>query len=1022
MKLKYIFCGIAFLAIAAGCSKNTSGDAVPEKENGEAVKQQVTINASIPETLTKVDLNQDPSDPKGNVQLTWKTGDQITVYKNGDHSVKSVFTLATGNGEKNATFTGDALDGAVTSFDIEYSNLPGTFATQTQPADASTSNLKYAASLTGVNAYQDIEFSQDWADNHGSGTFGQSSVLRLRAKLPAGAAARVTSVIIKAFASDETTPQELVDGGNTLTVEGISADDKGESGIITVYATLPAQDIALPAGSALLFKFNTNNASHSVYTHYRVLDAAKTFIQGRVNAFNLDCSETDTHAGLTTCDGTTEAKAYLIGDKYQLDAMHETMVRGEKRYYKLIDDVNVSGIVWIPLNNGYNKDGTQLTGDAFNKYVDFNGNNKTISYLETKLSPGAAQNYAGFFGVLMGNIYDLTIDHATIHPKGRTGILAGWIGTANYGPDHCEVRNITITNSNAIDGGDEVGILGGRSNKSGNIISNITITDCSAGTSSYAGGLVANFVKGAVVSDVTITRTNVTSTGHANGSNPATDGFAGGVSARVSGAVDFDRCTYQGGTIIGPTLTAKDANSETSRFAGGLVGYVDDGVSTTFDDCHVISATLGLHSAPGNNNGRYVGGAFGYLGSEAVVGNTIGCSVENLTMNDNVRNYIGGFVSYLKEGTIKNSTASSTTEIGTTNSGAAGGFIGYCEGGTLYNNSSSVNVRGAGNPGGFVGWNEGSATSFELCSSSGNVSASGNNAGGFAGIVKVESTFTACSSTGHVESSAGYVGGLIGYINADGVTVTKCYSTSTISATGNFVGGLVGVSQTDLIEKSYYHGSVTGSSNVGGILGRGLKDNATSIENCYSRGTLTGGPTEQRCGGIVGDLGKGGTVTNCWSDMTLSAGRVIGGIVGLACYQTWGEATESDNTISGCIAWTPSVSAKQSGNYGSSGAIVGHTSFKNVLSNCYRLSTMSYKNSYDCSGDEWDTVQVDQPDCDGTNWVKGTTPGTKAGYTYQQPYYGKAASSTATVSTVARDVIGWSDTIWDFSEDLPKLK
>ena len=260
-----------------------------------------------------------------------------------------------------------------------------------------------------------------------------------------------------------------------------------------------------------------------------------------------------------------------------------------------------------------------------------------------------------------------------------------------------------------------------------------------------------------------------------------------------------------------------------------------------------------------------------------------------------------------------------------------------------------------------------------------------------------------------------------GYINADNVTLTKCYSTSTVTASGNYVGGLVGVSESDTIEKCYYDGTVTGNSRVGGILGISLKDDAVTIRDCYSRGKVVGSATEQRFGGIVADLGKGGQVINCWSDATVNAGRVCGGIVGLACYQTWADNTVAINMVIGCIAWNPEVKAAQSGNYGSSGAIIGHTSFKNQFGNGYRRPDIDYKNSYKCSGGEWNTVMVDQPDCDGTNWAKGTTPGTNASYTYQQPYYGVAAAAGAKVSSIAQ-TLGWSGDVWDFTGDLPVLK
>ena len=101
---------------------------------------------------------------------------------------------------------------------------------------------------------------------------------------------------------------------------------------------------------------------------------------------------------------------------------------------------------------------------------------------------------------------------------------------------------------------------------------------------------------------------------------------------------------------------------------------------------------------------------------------------------------------------------------------------------------------------------------------------------------------------------------------------------------------------------------------------------------------------------------------------------------------------------------------------GGSGTIVGFTSIKNTLTKGYRY----YNIEFVPSDSDFDGTGVDQPDCDGTNWAVGTTPGT--GKTYQCPYHGTAAASTATVSSVARDIIGWDASVWDFSADLPTLK
>ncbi len=271
-----------------------------------------------------------------------------------------------------------------------------------------------------------------------------------------------------------------------------------------------------------------------------------------------------------------------------------------------------------------------------------------------------------------------------------------------------------------------------------------------------------------------------------------------------------------------------------------------------------------------------------------------------------------------------------------------------------------------------------------------------------------------------ITGKGSYTGAIIGAMMSDAYYVTNCSADSDVTVTASgvqHVGGLIGrITEACTVEKCSFSGSVTGGHDVGGIVGSTAAA-ALVIRNCYSSGTVQGASAYQRCGGIVGELSANASVINCYSTASVSTSRVCGGIVGRACNAKWDITFDSNNTISKCIAFNSSVSAMSTGIYGSSGAIVGYTSFKNILADCYRLYNMAYTNSNNET--EYINTMVDQPNCDGTNWVQGTTPGTKA--TYQCPYYGVAAANDATVSSLAQ-TLGWDPAIWDFSTDYPTLK
>ena len=1149
---KYGFVLLAGLALTLSCSKEN--DPAESGENNNPTEQpgeqpqakMVTITVSMPEEgLTKIAFEQDPENKDGAVKLTWEERDKILV--NGEE-----FTLVSGAGTQTAGFSGPEV--TADSYTIAYNG--GAFgATQHQDADADTDHLAYIVSLADVNTYQDVEFTQAWATANGGGTLTQSSIFRLRAQMPAGVAEDVVAVKILARDADDA-PVNIFGGGNELTVMIDNAGDAGDDGILDIYANLPTTAAAIPAGTAFFVRFMTT-ARKPVYsyTRYHVFSSALELTPGKVNALKLNCTATDKHAGLKSyCDGTTAAKAYLIGDAYQMDAARTLLVSNQVVNFKLIDDLDMSGIVWESLQSTANN-------DSWDKFISFDGNNKTISNLKT--SDSVIKGYPSLFGVLQGSVKDLTIDNAIIYPGDKqSGVLAGYIGTGTNYTGTKEITNVHVKNSQVTGGTYHCGGFAATLNLAGYSITNCSVEDTEVSTTRYAAGFVANFAKSATISDITVSGTDVKSTGHTHAN--AQDGNAGGIAARVAAVVDFDRCSYSDGTVTGPENDNTD-NSKLHRYVGGLVGYVG-AVAATFDDCHTKNVTLSLAKAGSNNNNRFMGGAFGCISASVKVGASIGCSVTNVSgdeTNNYLRNYVGGFIGRNNGGTIKNSSSSGSIVA----RGACAGFVGLSDNNSIFeDNSSSVTINCVGNVGGFAGQVE-SGSTFTRCHATGSVSASGSNSGGFVGNAvegtyvncdasgdvtstaadvggfvgtATEGSYTSCSASGNVNVSAQYVGGFAGQTNGicsfngcyytggevkctyeasnnflggfcgyvrttgaefdgcyvDGATVTgaqqrvggffgqnghaigtdattencyvkdtnvqgngasvggftgvlysaisssyvsggvvkatgtptggfaghgdndltACYSTTTVELANNgYSGGLIGRLYTaSTISKCYYSGTITGAGDrCGGIVGQ-VEAVAAKIINCFSTGSYNGGNQKQIHGGIVGELLAGATVENCYSTMTISAGRVLGGIVGRAAGGGWNYETTTNNKISRCIAFNPSVTALQVGTYGSSGAIVGVTSIKNVLEKSYRLYNMNFANS-----NNWGNNMVDQEDCDGTNWTRAVATGTGDGN--QCAYFGKAAAATATVSSLAQ-TLGWSSDVWDFTGDLPTLK
>lgn len=917
-----VYQGLAFLAMMlslAACQK--SGPASNETgENGASVsKKRISITATIPETITKVAMTQEDNGsgkPTGPVSLAWETGDKITISNGPD---TEVFELKSIEGTK-AIFEGNEITGS--SFTITYSKLPD-FKSQSQPGNASTKGLGWEGKLSGVNAITDFTFSSEWANENGGGTFTQSSILRLRAKLPSGVASTVNGVTIKAFDVATGEKVNLIDDDIPQIAVTIAEPGAGaETDVVTVYATMPAEDITVPSGKALLFSFSSTNANHSVYTHYRPVTSPITIAQGTVTPLNINCPEVATYANANNTDIGTASNPYLIGDAYQLQALNAIMASksaGTRVYAELVDDIDLQVYSnWSPI-------------DASTRYIHLDGRNNEVKNMTI-----TSGTYCGLFGVLYGTVKNLTITDASVSGVTKaSGILTGYI-CANTGlSEGCTIDNVVI-NRASLNGGSQycgaiAGLIGKHvSNTFAVKISNVEITGLTVTSSQTCGGLLgytqseSSANRSLTIAGVDIIDSSVETTGASkyvggligvvDDANATISGISvkgtnvsgltkadavGGIIGQVTAAADFDGCTYEKSdtetaTVTGPTQhDGTDGATPTGGYIGGIAGEVSGDAS--FDDCHVKNATI-TFTKPSDNTGywKYTGGAFGYLhASGAKIGDTAACSVETVSVT--AYHYCGGFVAFMDGGSIKQSTVSALTIsgqnyvggfVGQLNTGSVtgcsvsgnamkanatvAGFVGRCDGGTLEGNTTSLPLgttatKVGTNVGGFVGYIEGSP-SFNNCNANGNIYASGGGIGGFAGTVNTGTpTFSNnCYATGSVSSSGNSIGGFVGN-DAAGGNYTSCYSSGVVSGNQS-VGGFIGKAKAATFEGCSYRGTAvtgaitTSNAQVGGFCGH-TETTACSFTSCYVYNATSGTKVEgatQRVGGFIGQLALAG--------------------------------------------------------------------------------------------------------------------------------------------------------------------
>lgn len=348
---------------------------------------------------------------------------------------------------------------------------------------------------------------------------------------------------------------------------------------------------------------------------------------------------------------------------------------------------------------------------------------------------------------------------------------------------------------------------------------------------------------------------------------------------------------------------------------------------------------------------------------------------------------------------------------------AAGVVCGYAGSGAYPGKITNVTIINGsvtqtknGHAGLFFGSNNASGGIYTDCHGTGTVTVASNATpaaskaatGGIAGSV-TESTLERCSFIGTINGTR-LAGGLIGYIRDDSASthISECWANAEVKVTS--INGV--------------------SAEVGGGIVAYMQSGV--ISNCYSKGTVTVGT--QVCGGLVGDVVKPSQITNCWSSDELKAARGAGGIVGRAG-TGWNSTGDKCLEIQKCVYWGSKidVAAAGSGN-GSSGSIIGFTTIKNVLSNCWRIADENF--TFVNTGNPINKP-VDQNDCNGSNWSKSpdadTGEATQIGtgtkpQIYLFPYWGKASSYSTVSATVTGKNLGWDTEIWDLSGDFPKLR
>ena len=669
----------AALAIVFSCTK--AENPVYGSQDGEnsvlAPLGQVTVDALLNDLNTKVSFAPTYVDGKPeSVVLAWAAGDKLRIYNHADRTQYADLELdATCVGQKRGLFSGE-ITFAASSYDVEVFNGTLDYAVQTQPSDASAASLKYLASASAVASLTAINFTE------------YSSVLAIAAKMPQGVAAQVTSV-------DITASDNVFNGGKTLTINLAQKGDAEGDDILHLFATLPQGSQEIVEGTSLLVKFNAPDTDHKVYTRYVELGASD-FAAGKLNTINVNATASATHAGVVSCDGSSE-KAYLVGDVYQMQAVKALLSADALTYVELVDDIDLKDVAWTSI-------------DA---KVNLNGNNHTISNLKAPL-----------FNDLKGDVANLTIANTNLESAGTIGILANTANTTA-----CNVSGVCLnactlksTENVLVYVGCLVGEVSSPSNFDDCNIIGTTLTK--SGNSSYAG-LAFGYVHNADAKIGCTKGCSIDNTSKLEGKD-----FSGGFIG-----------VLEGGTVKNCTV-----NCPVSGYskAGGFVGYLKSG-------------ELDANAFKGAFTGGYqnTGGLIGLMDN----GTVKNCSATGgLTFTAKV-NYalVGGLVGCMSNGTLEHCYVTGRVEgYGKHVGGLCGHITGKVKLDKCYADVEVVQLSGATygrNTGGFIG-EAASEANVEIsnCYVKGSVTSTQTYVGAFIGnllgVTKVTNCYSKCTLSG----------------------------------------------------------------------------------------------------------------------------------------------------------------------------------------------------------------------------------------------------------------------------------
>lgn len=381
----------------------------------------------------------------------------------------------------------------------------------------------------------------------------------------------------------------VVDGRRTNYCEGMSAKELTQF-LVRYFNPKHALNID-GGGSSTMYIKGSSESSTGVVNYPTDNGKFDHYGQRSVRTFILvkEVSDGGRYAG----GSGTEQDPYIITDINHLNNIRTTdwdEAVNNKPYFKLENDIDLSGVAWTPINNS-----------SPYAQLHFDGNGHVIRNMSVK-----EVSYASLFGVLCGSCKNLGVIDADVESTSGAGIITAYVGIKSPATAvHTGIIENCYTTGKVV-GSDAVGGIFGNMGKPDsatgvpsvvrNCYSTATITARNTTNKSRAGGVGGIIFDGGVLENCYSTGT-VKSLG-----GGATGGIVGWTDSTVKGVVAINESITNSisGNIgrVGGNMGSVGGVQAQGENCWGYIGTILDNAGTILTEGDMVQGEVATRDTP----------------------------------------------------------------------------------------------------------------------------------------------------------------------------------------------------------------------------------------------------------------------------------------------------------------------------------------------------------------------------------------------------------------------------------------